>query len=227
VETRHFIALAHEERGTAARRAGQLRRTLLNRGLDLTIAPSEAVARAVYGRAAVVVPHGIALPPAPDRDRHGPWLPRFLLAGRLERDRRPAIGLVLEGFAAACLPGATLTIAGDGRARAELEEQAVRLGIDHAVAFTGWVKDLTPYLAGADVFLAPTVEAFGLATVEAMAAGLPIVAVDAGGVVELVEDGRTGLHAAPDPVSFGRAMTRLAEDRELTLSCGAAGRRRA
>ncbi|HEY0398145.1 MAG TPA: glycosyltransferase, partial [Acidimicrobiia bacterium] len=100
-------------------------------------------------------------------------------------------------------------------------------GIAEAVEFTGWVNDVAPYLAGADVFVAPTVEAFGLATVEAMAAALPVVAVAAGGVVELVEDGRTGLHAAADPASFARAMTRLAEDRDLALTFGAAGRRRA
>jgi glycosyltransferase involved in cell wall biosynthesis len=226
IETRHFIALAHEERGVLARRVGQARRRLLNRGLDLTIAPSEAVARGVDGETAVV-PHGIALRPAPVRHRDAPWQPRFLLAGRLERDRRPAIGLVLDGFAAARLPGARLTIVGDGRARAELEAQAARLGIAEAADFTGWVDDVAPYLADADVFVAPTVEAFGLATVEAMAAALPVVAVAAGGVVELVEDGRTGLHAAADPASFARAMTRLAGDRDLALSFGAAGRRRA
>jgi glycosyltransferase involved in cell wall biosynthesis len=227
VETRHFLTLAYERRGTAGRLVGHTQRRFLDRNLDLTLAPSSAVARLVRGPSAVV-PHGIPLRPAPARAPERPWGPSFLIAGRLENDhRRQAVILALEGFAAAGLPGATLTVVGDGAARREFEAHAARLGLGERVTFTGWANDVTPYLAAADVFLASAVEAFGLATIEAMAAALPIVAVDDGAVVELVEDGRTGLHAAPDAASFARAMTRLAGDRHLAESFGAAGRRRA
>lgn len=222
VETRHFIALAHEHRGPVRRQAGRWRRLAIDRGVELTIAPSEAVARQVPGDV-VLVPHGI--PMAPPTSRHE-WRSRYIVVGRLERDRN--VGLALEAFARADLPaGATLTIVGDGSARGDLEARAVELGLADRVTFTGRVPDVGTYLSAADVFLAPAVEAYGLAALEGMAAGIPVVAVDQGGVPELVDHGSTGLVAAAEPAAFAEAMTELEADPSRATEMGAAGRRRA
>lgn len=222
VETRHFITLAHQQRRPARRHIGQWRRAIIDRGIDLTIAPSAAVAGQVAGEA-VVVPHGISINPALVRSK---WSSRYLAVGRLEADRN--MGLVLEAFSMADVPGAaTLTIVGDGSARRQLEDRARSLGIGDRVTFTGRVPDVVTHLAAADVFLAPAVEAFGLAALEAMAFALPIIAVGAGGVTELVSDGETGLVARGDPAAFADAISRIEADPSLAGELGAAGRHRA
>ncbi|MBW3615589.1 MAG: glycosyltransferase family 4 protein [Actinobacteria bacterium] len=220
VETRHFVTLAHQQRTALRRHVGRWRRAIIDRRLHLTLAPSDAVARQVAGKA-VVVPHGI--PMTSPRERP-PWSSRYLTVGRLEHDRNT--GLVLDAFAMADVPTtATLTIVGEGSARAALEGRAARLGIADRVTFTGQVPDVTPHLAAADVFLAPAVEAFGLAALEAMAAGLPVLAVDAGGVAELVRDGETGMLVPGDPARWATAISRFEHDQPLAARMGAAGRR--
>lgn len=226
VETRHFVALAHQHRRGARRAAGRARRSLLDRRLALTLAPSRAVAAAVRGPVEVV-PHGIDLGPPP-AGRPAGTVRRIVAVGRLERDRNPA--LVLRAFAAARrdLPDdAGLTIVGDGAHRGGLEALAAELGIGERVVFTGRVPDVSAHLDGADVFVAPAVEAFGLAAVEAMARALPVLGVDAGGVAEVVVHGETGLLAAPEPRAFAAALSRLAADPALAARFGRAGRRRA
>lgn len=222
VETRHFITLAHQQRRPARRHIGQWRRAIIDRGIDITIAPSRAVADHVAGEA-VVVPHGIPMKPAPSRHA---WGSRYLTVGRLETDRN--VALALEAFAMADVSdAATLTIVGDGSARHDLEAQSANLGIGHRVIFTGRVADVAAHLHAADVFLATAVEAFGLAALEAMAVGLPVVTVDAGGVAELVEQGRTGLVAAAVPADLGSAISRFEASPSLATELGDAGRLRA
>lgn len=226
VETRHFLLLAHEDRRGPRRMAGRARRAVLDRGVALTLAPSQAVAANVRGPAEVI-PHGIDLsrplpaghPPATVR--------RVVTVGRLERDRNHA--LALRAFAAA-RPGlgneALLTVVGDGAERSRLEALAVELGLGQRVVFTGRVPDVCDHLDRADVFVAPAVEAFGLSAAEAMARGLAVVAVDAGGVRELVEHERTGLLAAPEPQAFANALCRLSREPGLATRLGGAAQRR-
>ncbi|MDQ4130802.1 MAG: glycosyltransferase family 4 protein, partial [Actinomycetota bacterium] len=81
----------------------------------------------------------------------------------------------------------------------------------------------------ADVFVQPSIaEAFGLPCIEAMAAGLPVVASATGGIVEAVRDGETGLLVErDDPDALASALERLIADPDLRASLGQAGRRRA
>lgn len=116
--------------------------------------------------------------------------PAFLTVRRLS----PRMGheLLLEAFAAVRdrHPDAHLFIAGDGPLREDLEERATELGVAEATTFLGYVPDeqLPATYATADVFVLPTtaLEGFGLATLEALASGTPVVGTPVGATPELL-----------------------------------------
>jgi glycosyltransferase involved in cell wall biosynthesis len=167
-------------------------------------------------------------PPAlADRLRQGEFGDYLLSVGRLDAMKR--FDQLLAGLAASS--GATrCVLVGDGPERGRLEAQARELGIAGRVEFAGRVDDerLIELYAGAlAVFYAPFDEDYGYVTVEAFRAGKPVITTDdAGGVLEFVRDGRNGLVCAPGARrQIGRAIDRLADDRDLARSLGAAGRR--
>lgn len=143
-----------------------------------------------------VVPGGVDTgrfsPDAGQFDPIDPESTSFLTVRRLS----PRMGhrLLLEAFAtvSAHRPDARLYIAGDGPLRERLEEYAATLGIDHRSTFLGYVEDedLPAAYASADLFVLPTtqLEGFGLATLEALAAGTPVVGTPVGGTVELLHE---------------------------------------
>lgn len=117
----------------------------------------------------------------------GVW---FGTAGRLVPGKNHVV--LLEAFArvAISLPDARLLIAGTGPQREALQAHAGRLGIQRRVAFLGFRRDLPAVLQALDVFVLPSLrEGFGLALVEAMAAGCVVVAGRVGAVPEVVGDG--------------------------------------
>jgi colanic acid/amylovoran biosynthesis glycosyltransferase len=125
---------------------------------------------------------------------------------------------------------ARLTLVGDGPERPRLEAQAEQLGLGDAVRFTGPVaNDAVPgYYARADVFCLPSF-AEGLPTVlmEAMAAGLPVVATNVNGTAELVEDGVSGRVVAPARADLlADALEPLLGDPRLRERIGRAARER-
>jgi len=115
----------------------------------------------------------------------------------------------------------TLTVAGDGPERAALRRRAARLGVADRLVLLGTcgrpaVRDL---LSGASVFLQPgRCEAFGIAILEARAAGVPIVAMAGGGVPELVEERTHGLLARSRD-AFAAATAALVADDRLRAAC--------
>jgi glycosyltransferase involved in cell wall biosynthesis len=110
----------------------------------------------------------------------------------------------------------------------ELRQQASSLGLDEHVRFLGHYPDVPSILAAADVFCLPTeMEAFGLVFIEAMRAGLPVVAVRSGGVPEIVADGVTGLLSYPrDLAGLEANLRRVLVDRSGAQAMGIAGRER-
>jgi glycosyltransferase involved in cell wall biosynthesis len=120
-------------------------------------------------------------------------------------------------------------LAGDGplleRARSKARAGRVR----DRILFPGFETDVPGLLAALDVYASPAIaEGLGLATIEAMAAGLPVVSTTAGGTSEVVEDGVTGLLVPPGkPVPLAAALTRLLRDPVLRRTMGEAGRTRA
>ena len=94
----------------------------------------------------------------------------------------------------------TLVMVGDGPDRVAAEEEARVLGIERDVLFLGRIDVVAPLLASADLFVLPTDrESFGLSALEALACGVPAMAYDVGGIVEVIRNGETGmLHAVGD-----------------------------
>lgn len=119
----------------------------------------------------------------------------------------------------------TLVVCGDGPQRAELEARARAAGDPSAVVFLGSREDVGDILAECDVFChgAPF-EPFGIVCVEAMAAGLPVLVPDGGGMHEAVVDGVTGfIYRTLDVDDMSDKMQRLAADAELRRRMGARG----
>jgi glycosyltransferase involved in cell wall biosynthesis len=204
---------------------------------DRVVAPSRATAaelREDYGvTAAAVIANGIApAPAAPEPAPRDPAAggPVVLYAGRLRT--RKGVAVLLEAFARLRTerPEALLVLAGDGEQRPALEAQARRLGIAAAVHFLGaQPRDaMSARYAAADLFCLPSLyEGFPLAILEAMAAGLPVVATAVAGVPEAVDHGVTGLLVPPeDAAALARALGELAADPERARRMGEAGRRR-
>ncbi len=134
--------------------------------------------------------------PAPPRERE-----EGLVIGSFGRlDRVKGYDVLLPAVAA--IPHARLVVLGEGDERAALEQQARELGIADRVEFAGWDPEPRRRLAEWDVFCLPSrSEGFPLSIVEAMLAGLPVVATRVGSVAEAVQDGETGILVAKDDVA--------------------------
>jgi glycosyltransferase involved in cell wall biosynthesis len=121
-----------------------------------------------------------------------------------------------------------LAIAGEGEQREALARQIERLGLQGRVRLLGHCEQAAPFLAALDVLALPSFhEGFPNAVLEAMAAGLPVVASAVGGVPEQVLDGQTGLLVPPgDDAALARALARLFSDPPWAARLGCAGRDR-
>jgi glycosyltransferase involved in cell wall biosynthesis len=116
---------------------------------------------------------------------------------------------------------------GPPEAAAELRRRAARSGLENRVRVLGETADVTVVLARWSALVMPSrAEGFGLALVEAMAAGRPVVACRSGGIPEVVEDGATGILVPPeDPEALAEAMARLAADPAGMVRLGVSARR--
>lgn len=123
-------------------------------------------------------------------------------------------------------PALRFRIVGSGPRRAELEALAAARGLAAHVEFLGHREDVPALLAGADAYVLPSrSEAFPNGAIEAMAAGLPVVASAVGGLLDLIEDGRTGRLVAPsDPDALAAAVRWLVEHPSGARAMGAAAR---
>jgi len=112
-------------------------------------------------------------------------------------------------------PNLRLVLIGDGPARQTLEALAAELGIAEHVTFMGALpfEEVPCYLKAADAFaFASVTETQGLVTIEAMAAGLPIVAVDGSGTRDIVEHGKQGFLVANDVDALAKGIKKLLSD---------------
>jgi 1,2-diacylglycerol 3-alpha-glucosyltransferase len=124
---------------------------------------------------------------------------------------------LLKAFAKAVGEHSTirLILIGDGAARQSLESLALELGIGERITFTGALpfEEIPRYLKAADAFtFASVTETQGLVTIEAMAAGLPVVAVDGPGTRDIVEHGKQGFLVENDPDALAQGFHQLLSD---------------
>jgi phosphatidylinositol alpha-1,6-mannosyltransferase len=165
--------------------------------------------------------------------------PTVVTVARLE-DRYKGHDVMLEAMLRVReqVPGARWIVLGEGWLRPELEARARDLDLDGAVEFRGRVGDdeRDAALAAADVFAMPSRlpangtggEGFGIVYLEAAVHGVPSVAGNAGGAVDAVIDGETGLLVdAADPAAVAGALVRLLQDEDLRRRLGTAARARA
>ena len=121
-------------------------------------------------------------------------------------------------------------LAGDGPERTVLEQLMARRGLQHVLAFPGWVEDKPAFFAGIDIFCVPSHhEPFGIVVIEAMAQGVPVVATASEGPSEILRDGVDGVLAPrADAARLAQAIAGLiAEpDRAARLATNAYQRAR-
>ena len=121
---------------------------------------------------------------------------------------------------------AHFVIVGDGELRPSLEAQARALGLEQAVSFTGWRRDLPPVYADLDVLVNTSRnEGTPVAVIEAMAAGVPVIATAVGGVPDVVADGATGtLVPEGDAEALARALAERLDQPEAARRMAEAAR---
>lgn len=168
-----------------------------------------------------IIPLGIAEPQFQQVPREAlgmsPGRKYIVAVGRLVR--RKDYPTLLEALRILDREDTSLLILGDGPERERIEELARQLGISHRVELRGFVSEEEKYqiLANSDVFaLASLHEGFGVVYLEAMYCGLPIVAADEGGQVDLLQDGATGkLVPIGDAKAIGDGLSELLADETL------------
>lgn len=193
-------------------------------GADAVIACSKAVAARIVGHSPVVIYPGVPIPAA--GKKVSPAGRVIGAAGRLV----PMKGFVHLIRAMARVrervPDALLEIAGSGPLQDELAKEIRALGLESSVTLLGWQSDLAPFFERWDVYAQPSVvEPFGIAALEAMAAGLPVVATTGSGLQEFVEHGRSGWLVAPeDSEALADRLAALLADTKMRSGMGEAGR---
>ncbi len=196
------------------------------RRLGQAVAVSEAVREYLVGRCGLeagrvaVVPNGWGGHPLPAPLAASP--PTAISVANF----RPEKGhdVLVRAFAevARRLPTARLALVGSGPTEPSVRALVSRLGLGASVDFKGRVSDIWPELAKADVFvLASWYDTFGLAALEAMAAGLPVVATATGGLTDVVGHGRTGWLVPPgDKAALAQRLAQLLTDGSLRRRMG-------
>jgi len=150
----------------------------------------------------------------------------FITVGRLAEIKNHL--LMVRAFHEALKEGADarLIIVGDGPERASIESFLRTNRLEGKVTLLGFRSDVGELLRGADVFiLTSRYEGISVALLEAMRAGLPVIATRVGGIPETVRDGKTGLLVGQDDLpGLVQAMRRLAQSQELRREMGRRGR---
>ena len=171
-----------------------------------------------------------ALPGERDRAREAlGFAPGEVVVGcvaNFKRQKGPLDFVEAARLIHAAVPATRFFIAGDGELRHEVAAAVGRGGLDGVVHLLGWREDVRSLLAAADVFLLTSLfEGLPRGVLQAMAAGLPVVATDTGGTAEVIRDGETGrLVPIGDPASAAAAVIPLIANPSLRGRMGRAGR---
>ncbi|MGH7857711.1 MAG: glycosyltransferase, partial [Candidatus Binatia bacterium] len=150
------------------------------------------------------------------------------IVGRLFPIKNHELFLEAAARVARAEPSARFIVVGDGPRRRELEQEAARLGIAGKTFFTGWRRDLPRIYGDLDVLVVSSKnEGTPVSAIEAMSAGVPVVATSVGGLPDLVAHGETGLLTrAGDPEELAGAILRLRRDPAMAERIRAVARSR-
>lgn len=195
------------------------------RSIDRVICVSDAVARSYR---AAGVPEQLLIKIANGVDHNEPsrerdhlrklWFlqdrPVLLMVGRFAPQKDHALLLAAMPVILRARPDAVLLLAGEGPLLLSIADEVARLGLASAVRMLGQRRDLPDLMAASDLLLLPSrFEGLSLVALEAMAAGLPIVATDAPGNTELIDPGRSGwLAPAGDADAFAGCVIQALDD---------------
>ena len=233
-----LVVTEHTEASWQGRRARLLNGWVCRRA-ERVIAVSNAIRRRVIERDRVppgkitVVPNAVVPAPA---DASPPDLLGGLRGGPLvgivaRHQPEKGVQTFLKAAARVALrfPEARFPIVGDGPLRGELELLAERIGLTDRACFLGFRSDASSVMRSLDVLVVPSrTEGSPLVTLEAMAAGVPVVASAVGGIPDQVRHESEGLLVPPgDPGALSDAIMRLLEDPGFARGLGEGGRRRA
>src|SRR3954447_21648190 len=157
-----------------------------------------------------------------------PAAPLVGFVGRLSPEKGPSNFIKIAGIAHKKIRNCHFVLVGDGPMHEKLKEDIDNLGLRKFVHTAGLQTDMPAVYASLDLLVSTShSEAMPLAILEAMACGLPVIATNVGGVMDLVELGRTGfLNSPTDLDGIAGNITTLMSDRSLRIKMGAAGRKR-
>jgi phosphatidyl-myo-inositol alpha-mannosyltransferase len=226
---------AYLDRSIAMELAAPILRRIWRR-VTVGVAVSEAAAlflrRVLPDAALEIVPNGVDVGAFAGAEPRAdlPAGRRILWVNRLDAQKGFPIALAAFSKVLAEVPDAVLVVVGEGKDREALTllTEPARARVDMRGAEPN--EQVPSYLAACEVFVSPAVgqESFGIALVEAMAAGLPVVATDIPGYREVVSAGVEGLLVPPrDPEALAASLVRVLMQPELATTLGEAGRERA
>lgn len=237
VQTEHLVSADHGWiRNPLKRRLHFLAHGISNSLVDRVIAVSESAARAFLARQdmakgkLVTIPNGIDHEDVRRVDKAGAGADRVVVgcAGRLSPEKGHAILVRAAKEVIARLPGVSVVICGEGPERAGLERMIAEYGMAERVTLAGFRADIYSFLAECDIFVQPSLEmgeSFGLAAVEAMAAGVAVISSDIDAFRAITDDGRNGLlFRSGDSADLAVKIMRLVEDPGLRRRVAAQGR---
>jgi glycosyltransferase involved in cell wall biosynthesis len=213
------------------RTAGQRRlQRLAYAAAHRIVANSEAAARllreeGVPSTRVTIVRNGIDLSPYSSRTDRS-FLRRVVMVAGLRRIKGLDVLVMAAAKIVARVPDARFVIVGEGPERESALLQVRQFGLENNFEFLGHRDDVPALLAEADLFVLPSrSEAFPNAVIEAMAAGLPVVATHVGGIAELVQQERTGvLVPSEDPEALAGAVLNLMARPEFANALGRTAR---
>jgi lipopolysaccharide heptosyltransferase II len=208
----------------------------------LVIVPSEAIARHMMDDLGVSSGSIRCIPRSIDpekfdvqrQDAPGKSFYTITIVGRITPLKGHTFFFKSMAKVARVMPNIRIWVIGDAPAakasyKREIEALVRRLGLQGRVDFLGNRRDVPQLLSQSDVLVLATItqEAFGRVILEAQAAGVPVVATSVGGVVDIIEDGKTGLLVLPkDTDAMAREVMRVLKDRQLALRLVEAARKK-
>jgi glycosyltransferase involved in cell wall biosynthesis len=243
VATQHFLEPAHLARRGVKALFSRAAHRWVERQMGRLIAISEAAKTAMLARGEgteekiSVVPNGMPQPvlaqmAATETIRAelglAPGATLIVAVARLEREKNLETLVAAMKLVAMSEPRAVCVIAGAGSQEAALISQIAIGGVGRTVQLLGFRSDTLALMRAGDLFVLPSArEPFGLVLIEAMSVGKPVIATCAGGPLEIVVPGETGLLVAPvDAHEMAGALIALVRDPDLRQRMGEAGHAR-